>query len=252
MATKKIDSVLIPVLVDDVTGEVLWVKTTNWVTTNGNNAFTWINLFWATASLTDFPNAQAIFSKDNTGESHIYNTWFVWEATADWVDTTKLWVWWYWAGRTNWATRWVWLMWDWWVTASADTWSAIWVRWYANNTHSWWLNIALYCNASWSGVWNYALQMEAGDINSVTAQTWFLWWALTFSWANLWIDWQSARSFTMARNTTASSAWNNFTIQAGWATVWWTNLAWWNLFLSSWIPTGTWVSYMWFLVSNGT
>lgn len=139
----------------------------------GSEVFTWNLFVWSTASSTDFPNAQAIFSNWNTWETHTYNIWVIWEAIAHATDVNIWWVGLYWAWRTNWAVRSAWVIWDASVSATWDTGSAIWVRGYATNTHAGGSNIWLYWNASWWAT-NYALYMEAGNIFSVTAQTWTL------------------------------------------------------------------------------
>lgn len=66
------------------------------------------------------------------------------------------------------------------VTASGDTGNAIGVRGLSLGTHAGGSNIGLYGNAS-GGLTNYALYMEAGDVKSLTAQTWTLGGNLTFS-----------------------------------------------------------------------
>jgi hypothetical protein len=60
------------------------------------------------------------------------------------------------------------------VSATGDTASAIAVRGYSNDTHSGGLNISLFADASGSATGNYALYINAGNIYSGSALTWYL------------------------------------------------------------------------------
>jgi hypothetical protein len=67
------------------------------------------------------------------------------------------------------------------VSATGDTASAIGVRGYSNDTHAGGLNVGLFGDASGSATGNYALYMNAGNIYSGAAQTWYLNGNLTFN-----------------------------------------------------------------------
>jgi hypothetical protein len=128
----------------------------------------------STASFTSFPNALLISSTGVTGDTHPYIAGIVGESVASGTDITKWGVGVYGVGASNGSTRSAGVVGDGHVTNTGDTGSAVGVRGYAVDTHAGGYNIGLYGNATGSGVGNYALWMEGGNINSVAAQTWTL------------------------------------------------------------------------------
>jgi hypothetical protein len=140
-----------------------------------------LGLVGSNANFTDWPNTKFVASQANTGDTHTYNMGVVGEATANSGDSTIWGVGVYGKGATNGGTRSAGVLGDGGVSASGDAGSAIGVRGYANDTHTGGLNIGLFGDASNSSTGNYALYMNAGNIYSVTAQTWTLNGNLTFS-----------------------------------------------------------------------
>ena len=138
-------------------------------------------LIGSAASSTNWPNAQVIATQSLTSHSHTYNFGLVGEAVASSTDSTKWGIGVYGRGNTNGAQRSGGVMGDGGVTNTADTGSAIGVRGYADDTHAGGMNIGLYGSASNSGVNNYALYMNAGDVYSGAALTWTMNGNITFS-----------------------------------------------------------------------
>jgi hypothetical protein len=141
---------------------------------NTNAIVTNSALIGATANFTDWPNAKLVASQANSSDTHVYNMGVVGEAVASSSDSNIWGVGVYGKGSTNVGTRSAGVLGDGGVTNTADTGSAIGVRGYADDTHAGGLNIGLYSSASNSGVNNYALYMNAGNIYSNVAQTWTL------------------------------------------------------------------------------
>ena len=131
-------------------------------------------LIGTNASLSDFANAKVIASAGNTGDTHPYNAGIVGEGVASGSDTTIWGVGVYGVGASNGGTKSAGVLGDGHVSATGDTGSAVGVRGYAVDTHAGGLNVALFGEASGSGVGNYALYMETGNILSNVAQTWTL------------------------------------------------------------------------------
>jgi uncharacterized protein (DUF1330 family) len=158
-------------------GSLYW-DGTKWNTTHalaitGALTTTTTALIGSNANFTDFPNAQMVVSLNNTGDAHVYNAGIVGEATATSTDANRWGIGVYGVGFTNGAVRSAGVKGDGSVTSSTDSGSAIGVRGYATDTHASGLNIGLYGEAS-SGLANYALYMNGGDILSTAAQTWTL------------------------------------------------------------------------------
>ena len=140
-----------------------------------------IVLIGSAASATNWANAKTIVTQASTGHSHTYNFGLVGEAVASSTDSTKWGIGVYGRGNTNGAQRSGGVMGDGGVTNTADSGSAIGVRGYADDTHAGGMNIGLYGSASNSGVNNYALYMNAGDVYSGAALTWTMNGNITFS-----------------------------------------------------------------------
>lgn len=132
-----------------------------------------------------FPNTVVSISNTSisTKPSELHNIGLIAEGTANSTDTSVYGVGVYGIGYTAGATRSGGVVGEGHVSTAADTGSSIGVRGYALDTHTGGANIGLYGNAA-NGLTNYALYMSAGDINSVTAQTWSLGGDLTFSGAH--------------------------------------------------------------------
>jgi len=132
-------------------------------------------LIGATALQADFPNAKAIVSQDNSGQTHSENIGVVGEAVADSgnVNTWGIGV--LGEARANGATKATGVQGGGYVTASADTGAAVGVRGYSTQTHSGGYNIGVLGNASGSGLGSYAFYVQAGNIGSIeTATAWDL------------------------------------------------------------------------------
>lgn len=132
-----------------------------------------------------FPNTVVSISNTSisTKPSELHNIGLIAEGTANSTDTSVYGVGVYGIGYTAGATRSGGVVGEGHVSDTADTGSSIGVRGYSLDTHTGGANIGLYGNAA-NGLTNYALYMSAGDINSVTAQTWSLGGDLTFSGAH--------------------------------------------------------------------
>ena len=129
-----------------------------------------------------FPNTVVSISNTtiSTKPAELHNIGLLAEGTANSSDTTVYGVGVYGIGYTAGATRSGGVVGEGHVSDTTDTGSSIGVRGYALDTHAGGANIGLYGNAA-NGLTNYALYMTAGDINSVTSQTWTLGGDLTFS-----------------------------------------------------------------------
>jgi hypothetical protein len=126
------------------------------------------------ANFIDWPNATLVSSQADTGHTHDYNFGMVGEATGSVGDSAIWGVGVYGRGNTNTASSGTGVLGDGGVTDTTNVQPAIGVRGYANDIHAGGRNIGLYGSASNSGVRNLALLMAAGDIESSTAQTWYL------------------------------------------------------------------------------
>jgi hypothetical protein len=128
-------------------------------------------LIGATALQADFPNAKAIISQDNSGQTHSENIGVVGEAVAN-SGNANIWG----IGvlgeaRANGATKATGVQGGGYVTNSTDTGAAVGVRGYSIQTHSGGYNIGVLGNAAGSGLGNYAFYVQAGNIGSIETTT---------------------------------------------------------------------------------
>jgi hypothetical protein len=132
-------------------------------------------LVGSTSAQVDFPNAKAIMSQDNSGQTHSENIGVVGEAVADSGNTSTWGIGVLGEARANGATKATGVQGGGYVTNSADTGAAVGVRGYSIQTHSGGYNIGVLGNASGSGLGSYAFYVQAGNIGSIeTATTWDL------------------------------------------------------------------------------
>jgi hypothetical protein len=132
-------------------------------------------LIGSQATQADFPNAKAIISQDNSGQTHSENIGVVGEAVADSGNTSTWGIGVLGEAVANGATKATGVQGGGYVTNSADTGAAVGVRGYSIQTHSGGYNIGVLGNASGSGLGSYAFYVQAGNIGSIeTATGWDL------------------------------------------------------------------------------
>jgi len=128
-------------------------------------------LIGATSLQADFPNAKAIISQDNSGQTHSENIGVVGEAVADSGNTSTWGIGVLGEARANGATKATGVQGGGYVTNSADTGAAVGVRGYSTQTHSGGYNIGVLGNASGSGLGSYAFYVQSGNIGSIETTT---------------------------------------------------------------------------------
>ena len=129
----------------------------------------------ATSSNVDFPNAIAILSEDNTGQTKTDKIGAVGEAVADSGNTAITGIGVLGIARANSATKGTGVQGEAYVTNTADSGAAVGVRGYSGQTHAGGYNIGVLGNAAGSGLGNYAFYVQAGNIGSIeTATGWDL------------------------------------------------------------------------------
>jgi hypothetical protein len=160
----------------NVTGQVGNALVAGTVYTNAQPNITSVGtltgvLVGSTSLQADFPNAKAIVSQDNTGQTHSENIGLVGEAVADSGNSATWGIGVLGEARANGGTKATGVQGGAYVTNSADTGAAVGVRGYSTQTHSGGYNIGVLGNAAGSGLGNYAFYVQAGNIASIETDT---------------------------------------------------------------------------------
>ena len=125
----------------------------------------------ATANSTEFPNAIAIASQDDSGETFVDNIGLVGEAVGLSANANVTGIGLLGIGRSNGATKATGVQGQGQVTSTTDTGAAVGVRGYSVDTHNGGYNIGVLGNAMGSGVGNYAFYVQNGNIASIENET---------------------------------------------------------------------------------